>query len=366
MKPLSIGVPVFLLVCVGCSPRLRTLPSQTAPVRAEVISLSSAMTPQTLALSGVVTARTAADISSQITAQVSGLRVREGQSVSKGEVLVQLSSVPLAAALQQADAQLAVARQQEVAAQTQKSLAAATFARYDILNQRHSVTPHEFDQVKARLEAAGAQQEAAAAQVQAAEAATVGSRATNAYTVIRAPFSGIVTAKYASTGSMATPGAALLHIEAAGEREVDIQVNESTVRKLRIGGSVAVSMQATDSPIVARIREIVPAGDPTAHTFTVKVGLPLGSTSYTGMTASVALPMGEQTSLSIPKSSVRAHGQLDFVLALDDASTAQLRYVSLGHSIGGKVEVISGLNPGDRILAQPNDALVGHTIEPLP
>lgn len=366
MKRVSLGPPLILLVCIGCSPKQKTLPDQAAPVRAEVISVSSAMTPQTLVLTGVVTARTAADISSQVMAQVSDLRVREGDSVSKGQVLVRLSSAPLAAGVQQAESQLAVARKQEVAAQAQKSLATATFARYDMLNQRHSVTPHEFDQVQSQLEAAGAQQEAAAAQVKAAEAATVGSRATNAYTVIKAPFSGIVTARYTSAGSMATPGVALLHLESVGDREVDVEVNESVLHKLRIGDPVQVMMQGIDSQITARIREIVPAGDPAAHTFTVKAGLPATSTIYSGMTANVVIPIGQQTSISIPRTCVQEHGQLDSVLALDAASIAQLRYVSLGHNSGGNVEVISGLSPGDRIVAHPNDALVGHRIEPQP
>lgn len=366
MKRIVIGAPIFLLACTGCTPKLHTLPDQVAPVRGEVISVTTAIVPQTLVLTGVVTARTSADISSHVTAQVADLRVREGDSVSKGQVLIRLSSAPLAAGVQQSDSLLAVARKQEMAAQAQKILAAATYARYDMLNQRHSVTPHEFDQVKSQLEAAGAQQEAAVAQVQAAEAASAGSRATDAYTVIKAPFSGIVTARYASAGSMATPGVALLHIEASGDLEVDVQVNESMLHKLRIGDPVQIMMQGSDSRIAAHIREIVPTGDPAAHTFTVKAGLPVSNALYSGMTASVAIPTGRRASVSIPRSSVLEHGQLDSVLALDETSAAQLRYVSLGQSLGGDVEVVSGLKPGDRIVAHPGDSLIGRRIEPQP
>lgn len=366
MKRIVIGAPLLLLVCTGCSPKLHTIPDPAAPIRAEMISVSTAMAPQTLVLTGVVTARTGADISSQLMAQIADLHVREGDSVSKGQVLIRLSSTPLAAGVQQAESLLAVARKQEEAAQAQKSLAAATYARYDLLNQRHSVTPHEFDQVKSQLEAAGAQQEAAVAQVKAAEAASAGSRATDAYTVIRAPFAGIVTARYASTGSMATPGVALLHVEAVGDREVDVQVNESVLYKLRIGDPVQVKMQGSDLQITARIREIVPTGDPAAHTFTVKAGLPVSNSIYSGMTANVVLQIGQQASLSIPKSSVLEHGQLDSVLAVDAASVAQLRYVSLGQALSSNVEIISGLNSGDRIVAHPSDSLIGRRIEPQP
>ena len=364
MKRISLGAPLLLLVWTGCSRQPQTLPDQTAPMQAKVISISTAMAPEGMALNGVVKARMVADISSQVLAPVSEVRVREGDSVSKGEVLVRLSSAPLAAGVQQAESQLAAAQKQEVAAQAQKNLAADTFARYDVLNQRHSVTPYEFDQVKTQLAAAQAQQQAAAAQVQAAEAATLGSRATNAYTVIRAPFSGIVTGKYADPGAMASPGIPLLRLEDAREHEVDVEVNESALRKLRPGGTVEVHLQGADAPISARIREIVPAGDAAAHTFTVKIGLPSSSRLYSGMTANVVIPTGQQTSIVIPRSCIRQRGQLDSVLALDSNSVAQLRYVSLGHTFGDKVEVTSGLSSGDRVLAQPDDAFLGHRIEP--
>ena len=373
-KKIPFGAPLLLLLplaCASCSRQPQTLPDQTAPMQARVISIASAATPEGLALTGVVSARQVVDISSQVMAPISEIRVHEGDSASKGEVLVRLSSAPLAAGVRQAESQLAAARKQEVAAQAQKSLAADTFARYDTLNQRHSVTPNEFDQVKTQLAAAEAQQQAAAAQVQAAEAAAEQARATNAYTVITSPLSGIVTGKYVDAGAMASPGTPLLRIEDAREHEVDIQVNESALRSLRLGGTVDVSLQSATAPISGRVREIVPAGDPASHTFTVKIALPssgarhAGSSAlYSGMTANVLIPLAAQTSISIPRSSLRQRGQLDSVLALDGNSVAQIRYVSLGHVLGDKVEVTSGLSSGDRILAQPDDGFVGRRIEP--
>ena len=364
MKRLIFGAPALLLACAGCTRNPKLQPDQTSPIQARVIEVSARNAASSLDLTGVVVARQVADISSQVLAPVAELRVHEGDSVRTGQVLVRLSSATLQAAVQQSQAQVVAAKKQGDAADAQKNLAAETYARYEILNQRHSVTPHEFDQVKAQLDAANAQQQAASAQVAAAEAGTRQSEATSAYTVIRAPFSGIVTRKYVDAGALASPGVPLLQIEDAGEHEVDIQVNESSLRNLHPGGQVSVQINGSDTPVLAKVKEIVPNGDPAAHTFTVKIGLPPSRAIYSGMTADVLVPTGDRRSISVPGSSIRQSGQLDSVLALDSNSVAQIRYVTLGHQQGDLVEVISGIGAGDKILAEPNDSVIGHRIEP--
>lgn len=363
-KRTAFGAPLVLLACTGCGHRPQVAPEQEPAVAAQVIQVSDAAMPQTLDMTGVVVARRVADVASQVMAPVREVRVREGERVTKGEVVVRLSSALLAAGVEQAQSQLTAARKQEAAAEAQKGLAAATFARYDKLQQRHSVTPNEFDQVKTQMAAAEAQQQAAAAQVQAAEAAAKQAQATDAYTTITAPFSGVVTAKYVDAGAMAAPGTPLLRIEGGREYEVDVQMNESAVRSVHSGEMVEVQAQGAPAAMQAKILEIVPAADPAAHTVTVKIGLPPSSAVYSGLTAHVAIPVGETRAISVPRSAVRQRGQMDSVLALDGGSVAQIRYVNLGRSMGGRVEVTSGLNAGDRILANPSDALIGRRIEP--
>lgn len=366
MKKLLFGAPALLLACAGCTHNPHLQPDQASTVRAKVLEASTTTSRSMVNLTGVIVARQVADISSQVLAPVAAVEAREGDSVRKGEVLVRLSSAPLQAAVEQAQAQLLAAKKQEDAAEAQKDLAAETYARYAILNRRHSITPHEFDQIKAQLDSANAQVQAAAAQSAAAEAATRQSQATSAYTVIRAPFSGIVTRKHVDAGAMASPGVPLLQIEDATDHEADIQVNESALLKIHTGEQVQVEVNGAQTPIVGKVREIVPSGDPAAHTFTVKIGLPASHKLYSGMTANVLVPIGVRPSITIPKTAIRHSGQLDSVLALDSSSVAQVRYVTLGQEQGDTVEVISGVNPGDRIVAQPNDSFIGHRIEPQP
>lgn len=364
MKRHTLCSPLVLLTIAGCSHSPKTLPEQAAPVAARVITVASSTEAATLSLTGSVVSRQLADISSQVMAPVSEVRVHEGDVVRKGEVLVRLSSATLAAGLQQAQAQVAAAQKEAAASAAQTNLARQTYARYEVLHERHSVTPHELDQMKAQLEQAQAQEQAAGAQVQAAEAARTQSSATNAYTVITAPFSGVVTGKYVDPGAMAAPGTPLLRIENAQALEVDLQVNESSLRNIRLGEAVPVRVEGAATPVQARVRAFVPAGDPAAHTFTVKIGLPALPRTYSGMTADVQIPAGEASAVTIPISSVRQRGQMDAVLALDGQSVAQLRYVSLGRRFGDAVEVLSGLQAGGRVLAEPSDALIGRRIEP--
>ncbi len=356
---------VLLLAATGCSKHPKTLPDQTAPVQASVITVSSSSLPTGITLTGTIASRQVANVASQIMAPVSQILVKEGDHVAKGQVLVRLSSAPLAAGVQQADSQVAAAGEQEAAAAAQERLAADTLSRYQTLSQRHSVTPHEFDQVKTAFEAAQAEHQATAAQVQAAKAGAAQSRATDSFTIIRAPFGGIVTAKYADAGALAAPGVPLLRIEDPQQQEIDIQVNESSLSSLHIGDPVQITLAGVPA-FTARIREVVPAADAAAHTVTVKIGLPLSQHTVSGMTASVLVLTGEGAAIAIPKSSVRSRGQMDSVLALDNNSVAQLRYVQLGPSIGDRVEVTSGLGAGDRILAHPEDVLVSRRIERKP
>ncbi|HEV2275211.1 MAG TPA: efflux RND transporter periplasmic adaptor subunit [Acidobacteriaceae bacterium] len=366
MKTFLLGAPMLLAALAGCATNPHLQPDQSSPMQAKVIEVSRTSAAGSRPLTGVIAARMVAEISSQVSAPVAAVHVREGDSVRKGQILVQLTSVPLQAAVEQAQSQVLAAKKQEAAAQAQKTLAGETYARYSTLNDRHSVTPHEFDQVKAQLAAANAQFEAASAQTAAAEAATRQSQAMSSYTVIRAPFNGIVSKKYADPGTLASPGTPLLRIEDARDHEVDLAVNESSLRTLHAGEKVEVLVNGGTKTIEGVIREIVPSGDPAAHTFTVKIGLPPSPALYSGMTASVLLPVGEQQTITVAKTAVEHRGQLDSVLALDSSSVAQIRYVTLGTEQGDKVEVISGLAPGDRILAQPSDSYIGRRIEAQP
>lgn len=363
----AVGSAALLLSVAGCTKAPQALPDQTAPVSARVIPIQSGSYSTGTSLTGSVVSRQSADLAAQVMAPVAEVRVHEGQMVQKGQVVIRLSSATLAAGVQQAGAQLAAAQKQASAAAAQSNLAAQTYARYDMLNQRHSITPHEFDQVKAQLEQAQAQQQAAQAQVMAAQAAQTQSSATAAYTIIRAPFSGVITAKYVDPGAMASPGVPLLRMENPRSLELDVQVNQSSLARLHVGEPVAVELDGASSPTEAKVLEVVPSGDPAAHTFTVKIGLNASSGVYPGMTGNVQIPGAAVNAITVPRSAIRQRGQLDAVLALDRQSVAQLRYVSLGRVLGdNQVEVLSGLSAGDHILADPGDAMIGRRIEPRP
>lgn len=365
MKTFRLLTPIGLLLTFGCTKHLQTLPEQSPPLRVAVLHVTSSTVPTGVNLTGTVASRQVAEVSSQVMAPISQVFVKEGDRVRQGQVLIRLSSATLAAGVQQAEAQVSAAVQQEAAAAAQETLAADTLNRYQTLNQRHSVTPHEFDQIKAGFQAAQAQHQAASAQVLAAKAGATQSRAADAFTLIRAPFNGVVTAKFVDPGTLAAPGSPLLRIEDTQEHEIDIQMNESSLSKLHVGDPVQVTLGDAVA-ITARIRDIVPAADPAAHTFVVKIGLPASQKVFSGMTASVLVPTGQGTAISIPQNSIRARGQMDSVLALDSSSVAQVRYVSIGRVIGDQVEVTSGLTVGDRIVPHPDDSFVGRRIEPQP
>ena len=355
--------PIVFLTVTGCHHEQTIQADQAAPIAAKVIVVSTSVAKSIQSLEGVVAARQQANLSSQVLAPVASVAVKEGDRVHKGQVVIRLASAPLRAMVDQSRAQLLAASQQQDAAQSQKALAAATYERYAALDKQHAVTPYEFDQVKTKLAVASAASHASGAQVTAAEAAVRGAEAANDYSAIRAPFNGIVTRKFIDAGGMASPGIPLLQIEDASGYEVDLQVNEADLNAFHSGGTVQVIVNGEATAVLGRVAEVVPSGDTAAHSFTVKIGLPQGQKVYSGMSAHVFLPGPEQSMTEVPSGAVRRRGQLDSVLALDSNSIAQIRYVSLGQPEGSRIQVISGLGPGDRILAQPDDSMIGHRIE---
>ena len=140
-------------------------------------------------------------ISAQVVGRVQQVLVHEGDTVRAGQTLAVLDDATLTASVDQAQAAVKAAENQQAAAQTNADLAASTLARYKQLQAQKSVSPQELDEVSRRAEASSAQVEALRAAAGAAKAQESGARAMLAYTRITAPFAGIITARMVDPGS---------------------------------------------------------------------------------------------------------------------------------------------------------------------
>jgi len=346
----------------GDSPAVSSTP-QT--VQAHIVESVERQVPLNLGSTGTVQARESAMVSAQVMGRIQQVLVREGDSVRAGQTLVVLDDTALRSSVEQAQAGVKAAQSAQAAAQTNAALAASTLARYKQLDAQKSVSPQELDEVSRRAEAAAANLEAVRAQTDAARAQENGTRTMASYTRLVAPFAGTVTSRMADPGTMAAPGVPLLKIDQAGPLQLNASVDESAIGAIHKGMKVPVTIDsASSSNLGGTVAEIVPAADPTSHSFLVKIDLPSSSQIRAGMYGTAMFANGTKEAILIPRSAVIARGSLSCAFVLDSQGVSQLRYLTLGAAQGGLVEVLSGISTGEKLVDAPSDRdLAGKHVE---
>ena len=359
-----LAMPLLLLT--GCTAR-HAAPS--APP--EISGLATAKTemvaiPSTIDAVGTVYASESAVLSAQVSGRIIAVLVHEGDVVRAGQPLVRLDDAQARASVSRQDASMASSRHQMEAAQTESELAASTLVRYQILRDRKSVSPQEFDEVSRRAQAANAQLESSRSQLTAAEAAASESRTVAGYAGVTAPFAGTITARHVDPGALATPGMPLLEISKAGPLELDATVDESMLSAINVGATISVTLPALSrSPIEGRVADIVPAADSATHSFLIKVALSSMPGLHSGIYGTAAIATGTRNALLVPVGAVVAHGSLNSVWVVDENQIASLRYVTLGAPRGDSVEVLSGIGAGETVVLSPTDReLAGVRVRP--
>jgi RND family efflux transporter MFP subunit len=317
---------------------------------------------------GTVHASESTVLAAQVMGRVVSVAVQEGDAVRMGQTLVTLDSAAAHSDVERTHAAVDSSKEQVQAAEADASLAASTLKRYELLHDRKSVSPQEFDEVEHRAEAATARLASSRAQLQAAQATASGAGTAESYSRLRSPFAGFVTARHVDPGAMATPGLPLLEVEKTGTLQLNATVDESLMRTLQKGMTVPVEIAGLSTQTLSgRIAEFVPAADAASHSFLVKIDLPAAAGLRSGMFGTASIGNGSHAALLIPRAALVTHGSLQGVWVLDDARIASLRYVTLGAKRGDNVEVLSGLSANETVVLSPGDReLGGDKIEARP
>jgi len=357
---------VAVATLVGCSESKPATQASPAKVRGiAVMQVEKASVPEVVEAMGTVRAVLSAQLSSQVMGTITRVNVHEGDRVRRGEVLVSIEEAQQQAAFAGANAGLRASQQSIAAADADYALAESTMKRYQMLYDKKSVSPQEFDEVKTRLAAAEARRDAARSGRTQAEAGVSQAGTAISFTKVRAPFDGIVIARPAEPGAMAAPGVPLLTLEDPSRFRLEATVDESKIGAVRFGESVPVVIDALgDQSIAGKVTQIVPAADPGSRTFTVKIDLPTNPQMRTGLFGRARFARGQHEAISVPKTAVLNRGQLQAVYVVGSDQLVRLRYVTLGQASAQQVEVLSGLQNGDRIVTQPGDRdLSGKQVE---
>jgi RND family efflux transporter MFP subunit len=335
-----------------------------------------------------VRSKTTSVLSSRIMGTIVAIHVKEGDRVQPGQLLVEIDNRDAAAQLKKAQAGLREAEEMlqetermiqanesaKTAAEAEQSLATSTFNRYQALLERKSVSQQEFDEAQARyrsktaeveraremLRSMQARREQMLARIDQAKAEISQAQIFVGYGRIQSPLQGIVTQKQAEVGVLAAPGTPLLTLEDNARYRLEAAVEESRLGKVRLGDSVRVSIDALgDQEWTGRVGEIQPTADPASRSSLVKIDLPEsliqkapGRILRSGLYAKVRFAVGKKGILTIPHKAVFQRGQLVQVLVVDPSQIARLRLIKTGKIYGERIEALSGLEEGEKIIVE--------------
>jgi RND family efflux transporter MFP subunit len=363
MKPyvLLLPVPLLLLASCGSEPARRTAQSQAAPVAVQVTAVSTVDWHASYEATGTVRARTTATISSKVMGYVQQVSAQVGDHVAEGQPLITLDPRDLDAAQRQAEAGRAAVESgipelenAVAAAKANLDLAQSTFKRMEELAAKKSISSQEFDEASARLKAAQANYDMARSRrtqlnsrMAQAEQEIRTAGIMRDYAKLSAPFSGVVISRTVEPGNLAAPGAPLLTIERDGLYRLEASVDESKLASVRVGEAVEAVIE--DRKVSARVSEIVPSVDAASRTYTVKLDLPAMPQLRTGMFGRASFPLAAQPVVVAPLAALISNGQLESVYVVENG-VAHTRLVSTGRRSGDMVEILSGLNAGEKVV----------------
>lgn len=387
MKILSVLCAALVGMVMGCrkEPPLKAESSKT--VSAPVVTVATESIPEILELSGTVRAAQVIVLSSKVPGRITAIPVREGDRVPERQVLVRIDDRETAAgvaqaqasvrraqfAVEEADKALRMAQADRRAAEARYEVVHATYQRFQALLARESISRQEFDEMQAKeasaaadadrarqaVKAVKAKKEQALAALRAAQAALEAAQALRSYAEVTAPMDVLVTTKHVEVGQMATPGLPLLTVEDPSVYRLEVPVPEGVLSSVHVGDAVTVFVEPSQVPVTGRVVDVLPSVDPQTRSGLVKMHLPSPPVEEgrnlqwrTGTFARARLMTGSREALLVPAAAVVQRGQLTGVFVVDEQQVCRWRLVRTGRSVNDRVEILSGLQPGERIVAQ--------------
>ncbi|MFO7541719.1 MAG: efflux RND transporter periplasmic adaptor subunit [Thiobacillus sp.] len=327
--------PARFLACLifAAQPAWATLPFTVASVKYQM-SDSGHSTEAT------VEAVKQSTLSAQVSGRVMAVNFDAGDYVKAGSVIVRLSAQELSSAVAGSQAQVAQAA-------AMLANARANYERQQQLFQQKFISQAALDRATSEFRAA----EAAA---RAARAGAGQTAAVSGYTVIKAPYSGVVAARHVELGETVTPGKPLMTGFDPKDMRVVANIPQYKLAEVKAAPRVAVEIPALNKWIDATGVTVLPSADATTHTVKVRIDLPTNLEGVIpGMFARAHFSVGSARKLLIPASAVVRRSEVTAVYVAKQDKVS-LRQIRLGvANARGQVEVLSGLNAGDVIALEP-------------
>ncbi len=299
---------------------------------------------QSYAAEGVVEAVRQSAIASQVSGVIVSLPVKAGDRVRAGQTLATIDA-------RSAEQAVAASASQVVEAEANLANARRRHERNRDLVAKGFVSQAALDQSEAEFKSAQAQLDTARANAGQA-------RTTRSYTVLTAPYAGIVGATDAQAGDMATPGKQLMTVFDPAELRVTATLPQAMLPKIRLQQAVPVEFPALEQEVLARRAVVVPLADTRTHTAQVRLDLPPVEGLLPGHYARARFATGSVHAIAVPAKAVVRRGEVTAVYVVDAQQRPVLRQVRLGESFAGApgsamVQVLAGLKTGERVALEP-------------
>ncbi|MCS7307757.1 MAG: efflux RND transporter periplasmic adaptor subunit [Aquificaceae bacterium] len=288
------------------------------------------------------------EVATRVMGRVKELLVKEGQMVRAGQLLISVDGEDIQAQVSAVEQQVLQAEQALKSANAHFETVKKTFERYSALLKEGAITQQEFDNMKAQYESAKAQVEQAKAGVKAVQSQRQAVASQLKYTNITSPVSGVVVQRNVDVGDLAVPGQPLLVLEAPPYM-FEVFLPERLSDKVKVGEVYKVYIHSANLTLKGKVWEVSPALDPVTKTFRVRLNLQVAEGLKSGMYGSLLLPE-KVGALLVPESAIFKRFDFTGVWVVKPDNTLELRFVKLGEKRGEKVEVLSGLKEGERIV----------------
>ena len=284
-------------------------------------------------------------IAAQTSAQIEEIFFDVDDYVEKGSVIVVLKNSEQQAGADQAAANLRAAR-------ARLTQAEAEYARISDLFDRELVSRQQMDNVAAERKTARASLEA-----EQARASQAGQQLE--YTQVRAPYSGIVTARHVEVGEIAQPGTPLMSGISLEQLRISVAIPQGIVSMVRENRDARVQVPGS-TWIQATGVTVFPVSEHSNGSFKTRLALPTGQPGlFPGMLVKTSFITGREKILAIPRSALVSRSEVSGVYVLEGNDNIRFRHVRHGRTLpDGLVGVLSGLHPGEQVAVDPGDAVM--------
>jgi RND family efflux transporter MFP subunit len=382
-----VWIAVFvILLASGC----KEAPPAAAPTAAAVVSVRRGSLASTLTVAGQFQAYQQVDLHAKVSGYIRSIKVDIGDLVHNGEVLATLEVPELADQLNGSQAEVQHSQSEIVRAQSEVAAAKATYSalhsEYTRLAEAAKEKPGLIAQQE--LDDAQSKDQQAEAQIGVAQATLVSTQQqlgvskadshryqtlTN-YEQIVAPFTGVVTMRYADTGSLIQAGTTsdtqsmpVVQVAQSDLLRLRMPVPEGDVPYIHQGGKVQVNVSATGRSFTGTIVRFTRSLDTNTRTMLTEVDVPNPDLVLSpGMYAETTIQLDQKSdALILPAQAVVQSGDQIYVLVVNAANQVEKRAVTLGIQTANQDEIASGLREGERVIASgQTNYQAGETVSP--